>query len=304
MRGPHLCLSIALALLPGCSAIEALLDQGRTPIVYVDIVDTVSAQQSLKVPRAALERGARAAMQDWSDFAFREAQAGEEKWQLDLRVGLVTERRADPDKARAPDADVVHRALGLTLKLHALGATERVPSDVQVSALVTRDEARQVPLEKLAEHAVVEAGQRMQTAMELYWGPESAVSAGLSSQVEWQRGMSADAAGVRALKSAVPALMNMVQNKDEAPELVVKAVGALLAIGDPRAAPAIIDACRHQSPQYVVQMLFALGVLGGRQAQGYLFTVQSGHPDPAVRQAAASALEELERRRDPAPAAP
>ncbi len=304
MRGPHLRLSIALALLPGCSAVEALLDQGRTPIVYVDIVDTVSAQQSLKVPRVALERGAKAAMQDWSDYAFREAQAGEEKWQLDLRVGLATERRADPDEARAPDADVVHRALGLTLKLHALGPTERVPSNLQVSALVTRDEARQVPLAKLAEDAVVEAGQRMQTAMQLYWGPESEVSEGLNSEVEWQRGLSADAAGVRALKSAVPALTSMVQNKDEAPELVVKAVGALLAIGDPRAAPAIIDACRHQSPRYVVQMLFALGVLGGRQAQGYLFTVQSGHPDPAVRQAAASALEELERRREPASAAP
>lgn len=304
MRAPHLRLVTALALLPGCSALEALLDRGRTPIVYVDIVDKVSAQENLPVPRVALERGAKAAMQDWSDFAFREAQGDEEKWQLDLRVGLVTERRADPEASRAPDADVVHRAVGVTLKLHALGATERVPSNVRVSALITRDEAREVPLAKLAEDAVVEGGHRMQTAMDLYWGPESAVQAGLKSEVEWKRGISADAAGARALKSAVSPLISLVKAKDEAPEIVVKAVGALLAIGDPRAAPAIIDACRHQSPRYVVQMLFALGVLGGRQAQGYLFTVQSGHPDPAVREAAASALEELERRRDPQPSAP
>lgn len=299
-------LLLALAVLPQCSAIESCRDQGRTPIVYVDIVDRASAEGGVDLPRTALEAGARDIMAAWPDFAFRQAKPTETGWQLDLRVNLATERTADPVGEAPPDPERVHRAVGVTLKLHGMGKPlDRAPSSVTAEALLTRDEARSLPISGLAQDAVKEAGQRLQRAMDLSWGEADAVVAALSAEAEWERGLAADAAGARGLREAVPALMAQVRDEAASPEVVVKSVGALVAIRDPQAADAIIDACRHREGPYVVQMIFALGALGGRAAEGYLFTVQSGHPDPALRDAAASALEELERGRAKAePAAP
>jgi hypothetical protein len=78
------------------------------------------------------------------------------------------------------------------------------------------------------------------------------------------------------------------------PELVLRAVGALVAIGDERAVQPLIELTRRKDPRFVVQVVFALGAIGGRTAQGYLVTLASGHPVEAVRTSAAQALEELE----------
>lgn len=295
-RAPRWACGLALALLPACSAFDACLDRTKTPIVYVDIVDRISAGSGVEVPRARLEAGARRAMDALDDFAFRNAEPDEVSWQLDLDVGLATERTADPVDDAPPDPDRVHRAFAVQLELHAIGETERAPSRVRAEAMLTRDEARSRPFGQLAEDTVAEAGRRLQRATDLYWGPPEAVVPALESEHEWVRMAAADAAGVRKLTSAVGPLMARVRDEDESPDVRIRAVGALVELGDPEAASAIIDACRRKDAQYLVQMVYALGQLGGREAQGYLFTVQSGHPSEAVRAAAGEALEELERR--------
>jgi len=296
--------ALVLALLPACDTFEACLDARKTPIVYVDIVDRVSAPEGLDLPRTRLESGARRIMKSWSGFAFRNKKPEETGWQLDLEVALATERTADPGPSGKVDPARVHRAVGVQLNLHALGDATRDPSELKVEALLTRDEARAAPFGALAEDAVVEAGARMARAMDLFWGDAEAVVPALTAEEEWVRRLAADAAGARKLTSAVQPLMARVRDEDEAPDVRIRAVGALVEIGDPEGAAAIIDACRRQDAPYLVQMVFALGQLGGREAEGYLFTVQSGFPDPNVREAARQALEELERRREARPAKP
>ncbi len=287
-----------IAFLPGCGAVESCRDQFRTPIVYVDVVDRVSAGAGVNLPKPALEAGALKAMKAWPEFAFRAAKSDEVGWQLDLHVQVATQRIADPEPG-AKVADKVHRGVGVQLNLHALGESEHASGEVSTYILTTRDEMASVPYADLAEAAVEAAGARLQAVMDLSWGPQAEILDALGGDVRWRREVALQVAGQRRLQAAVPAIMALVRDENEDPELVIKGVGALVEIRDPAGARAIIDACRRKSARYLVQMVFALGALGGRDAQGYLFTVQSGHRDPAVREAAASALEELDKRAQP-----
>lgn len=289
-----------LALAPGCAQIEALWGQTKAPIVYVDIVERPQ-DGGEPVDKAPLEAAMRDVMRDWDAFAFRNADPDETGWQVDLRIGLATERTADEGEG------MKRRAAKVALRLHALGDVEREPDELRVEALVSRDEPASKPRAAVVADAVREAGRRLQVSMDLHWGDEAAVMAALDSDEEWRRREAIEVAGVRQLRPAVPKLMAMVRDTETLPDIATQAVGALVDIGAPEAAGAIIDACRRKSPTFVVSMVYALGQLGGREAEAYLFTVSQGHPHPEVKAAAERALEELDgrrRRRAKDPAAP
>lgn len=86
-------------------------------------------------------------------------------------------------------------------------------------------------------------------------------------------------------------------------EVGLRAVGGLVALGDPNAVLPLIDLAQRRPPVLVRQLVYAIGALGGRHAEGYLVTVASGHPDRQVREAARRAVAELaaSTRRGPAP---
>jgi hypothetical protein len=101
--------------------------------------------------------------------------------------------------------------------------------------------------------------------------------------------------GDRKSKAAVEPLTRLL-NENTRPELALRAIGALINIGDPRAAEPMIELAHNKDPQFVLQVVFALGALGGPTAEGYLVTLASGHPVEAVRRGAEDALAELARR--------
>jgi len=92
----------------------------------------------------------------------------------------------------------------------------------------------------------------------------------------------------------VPQLLNRLS--DENPVVALRAVGALVAIGDRRAVDPLIEMTRKAKPQVTVQILYALATLGGPTAEAYLYTLESGGPDDEVRRAATDALLELRRK--------
>ncbi len=109
--------------------------------------------------------------------------------------------------------------------------------------------------------------------------------------------------GERRSVAAVDALCERLR-KEPRPELVLRAVGALVAIGDARAAEPLIELTRRRDPRFVIQVVYALGEIGGPTAEGYLVTLASGHPLEAVQAAAAEALAELEAAAPAGAAAP
>jgi hypothetical protein len=100
--------------------------------------------------------------------------------------------------------------------------------------------------------------------------------------------------GDRKSRAAVPALCDRLV-KEPRPELVLRAVGALVAIKDPRAVEPIIDLGKRREAEFVLQTVFAIGAIGGRVAEAYLVTIASGHPSEAVRRGAEQALTEMQR---------
>jgi len=100
--------------------------------------------------------------------------------------------------------------------------------------------------------------------------------------------------GDRRCGEAVPALVERLG--DPEPLLAERAAGALAQIRDPRAVGPLIDYSRRRDDAEVARFARILGDVGGREARGYLQTLESGHPDQRVRAAAREALQDLDER--------
>jgi hypothetical protein len=101
-----------------------------------------------------------------------------------------------------------------------------------------------------------------------------------------------DRLGERKIAAAVEPLIARLTAEDD-PSLVLRIVGALVVIHDDRAVDPLITLTHRKDAEFVMQIVYALGALGSRQAEAYLVTMASGHPDDDVRGAAKQALAEL-----------
>lgn len=274
-------LVLLLAFVGGCK-------KDVRPVVLVEVRDETEGPTRLTKPvKDALEKEAVKTVEGLPGFEFRRAKPDETGWQYVLTLELARERTADDNP------DLMHRAAGMRAELIALKGGGRY----QASVLETKDEAPGRPFSKLMEQALKKAAAELSATVELFEADDEKVLALLSGGENRLQRQAIVLAGERKLKKAVPKLMAIVRDEERSDDVVLKAVGALVAIGDPEATSAIIDAGRRRSSSYVLPLVFAVGQLGGREAEGYLFTVKNGHPDPAVRKAAEDALSELEARR-------
>ncbi|MHB8420127.1 MAG: HEAT repeat domain-containing protein [Myxococcales bacterium] len=95
--------------------------------------------------------------------------------------------------------------------------------------------------------------------------------------------------------AAVPALIERLRDSDK--QVVLRAMGALEALRDPRAVKPLIDLTERQDPAFVSQVVYVIGAIGGSDAEAFLFTLENGSQDAQVRAAAAEAAAELQRKR-------
>ena len=93
--------------------------------------------------------------------------------------------------------------------------------------------------------------------------------------------------------AAVPSLLEKLNDADLDEER--RAMGALVEMRETRAVPALIDLSRGKELGFLREIVFALGAIGGDEAQAYLYTVAQGHDQAAIRDAAQQALDELEQ---------
>lgn len=97
--------------------------------------------------------------------------------------------------------------------------------------------------------------------------------------------------------AAIPGLRAALKS-DDADE-VRRAIGGLVALTDQGAVPALIDAVHGRPPAFKREVIYALGAIGGANAQGYLYTLSQGADLEPIRAAAQEALNELEARNPP-----
>jgi hypothetical protein len=100
--------------------------------------------------------------------------------------------------------------------------------------------------------------------------------------------------GDRRARPAVPALLGRLGEEDA--RLQMRIVAALVQIGDERAVPALIELSRAGDAAHMARLVRFVGDVGGPEAEGYLLTLDSGHPDGRIRKAAREALGEMRAR--------
>jgi hypothetical protein len=102
--------------------------------------------------------------------------------------------------------------------------------------------------------------------------------------------------GSRRLRGEVPYLLELLH--DDTESLRDAALGALLALREPRAVRELTHSRSMTDRREMRKILDALAALGGDEARDYLSFVAEGHTDDEIRTMAAEARDRLERRRD------
>jgi hypothetical protein len=251
------------------------------------------------IDRAAVERSATAAVEKLGVHVRREAREGEVGWQLTVALQLTMERSARPDDAGVVPADHAHRAAGVSLRLAALGRAlpEGLRGRYEAEALVARNAPIFESEQALIDEAIDMAARYIGLELELSRAPTEDVLRRLDDTDPKVRARVIGELRERgASAAAVPRLVTLLGGDEADPDVLLAATGALIESKDPRAVAPLIESARRRSPVYLSQIIFGVAEIGGKEAEAYLFTVASGHPDPAIKKAAQDALDELERR--------
>lgn len=195
----------------------------------------------------------------------------------------------------------------VALSLRQKGSPEgfEVEASEQTKPESNEIEAVQAAAVKALDLSLSEAAAEARATIDLDARPDEE----LAKRVE-ASDRAVQAAAIRLLArrrhpAALPALLKRLQS-DELGELH-RAIGLLVELKDPAAVPAIIDASRAKNPVVQREIVFAVGAIGGDEAEAYLDVVASGHEDPLLRGSAEKALAELRERSKklkPAPKGP
>jgi hypothetical protein len=194
------------------------------------------------------------------------AESGDERTAVIVALKL---RREGDDTGR----EIVRRAEG---KAKGASLDERREA-LRSTALSALDRAA-----RAAQQMMVLVGKNDSELVALKDGPSSQVALQLLAE---RRNPAAFEPLVRRLQS---------DNLDD----VRRAMGDLLELRDLRAVAPLIEASRAQNAVFQREVVFALGVLGGDEAEAYLRIIAEGHDLPALRASAQQALDELAQRKE------
>jgi hypothetical protein len=141
--------------------------------------------------------------------------------------------------------------------------------------------------------AVGEAARSLRLALASEQKSVTALLADLESSDVRLRDYAIQELGDRRERRAVPGLVRRLKDGDR--RVVDRAIGALEQIKDPSAVPALIELSRGTDAAVALRLVPVVGEIGGRDALGWLLTLEQAYPDPRVRAAATAALGELSR---------
>lgn len=206
------------------------------------------------------------------------------------RASLAAEA-AEPDPEQGA---IVH--VGVVLTLRQRGAEEGFDVEVrekQTSKSNSVDDlqaAAREAMEKALHRACVEG----RATIDLEKLKDDEVVAKLKDKSEGVREAAIRALARRHNKAVLPTLLERLKTDDV--DEIRRITGLLVELRDPGAVPALIEASHAKNVIVQREIVFALGAIGGEEAEAYLYVVAQGHDDPLVRASAEQALEELKSR--------
>jgi HEAT repeat protein len=169
----------------------------------------------------------------------------------------------------------------------ALQSTRSQP--VEGDALEGRQEAARRALDEVLDRLVKEARVHLDARKR----DDARLAKDLRNKDPLVREAATAALVARHNRAAIPALVEQLKGDD--PLDVRRAIGGLVELQAREAVPELIEISRGKDPGFLRELVYALGAIGGEEAEAYLYTMSQGHDQPAVRDAARQALEEMER---------
>jgi hypothetical protein len=151
---------------------------------------------------------------------------------------------------------------------------------------------------QLAKRAIGEAAHTLGDQLKLLGTPSARlieVVADRKADGEL-RGVAAQLLGGRHERTAVPALIELLKEKDRPAELRDQAIGALVELGDRRAVRPLLDSARFGDEIEMGKIVEAVAALGGDEAKSYLQFVAATHGEARIQAEAKAALHHLEQR--------
>jgi hypothetical protein len=211
---------------------------------------------------------------------------GASPWVIKVAAGL-SEPEADDDPTST---------IQVVLDLRQKGQMEAFEVRARRTAALSGNdvEAIQAAAREALDAALGEVVREAKALIELAALKDDAVAAQLTSSDE-----SVQRAAVRVLARrkdarALKPLLARLETDDLTQ--VRETMGLLIELGNPEAVPALINASRARDNVVQREIVFALGAIGGDEAEAYLDVVATGHDDPFVRASAEQALKELKDR--------
>src|SRR6218665_493528 len=185
--------------------------------------------------------------------------------------------------------------VGATLVMERRGG--EVPLRYQVVGLgeargETKDAtARRKALREALQRGLAQVSEAAGLQLAAVERPDAALLQDLKSQDERVREFALRVLADRRNPAAEPLLIRQLQDEDV--QVARQAMGALVEMKDRAAIPSLIDLVKDRETGFVQEVVFAIGEIGGAEAEAYLFTVAQGHDQPDVQAAAQQALDTL-----------
>lgn len=212
-------------------------------------------------------------------------------WRLEMAAGLSE-----------PEIEQQTSSVVLALELQHTGKSESFAIDkrVTVKASERNDvEAMQSAIREALDDALNRAVREAAALIAL----EEASESTLIEKLKDPDPSVADAA-VRLLvrhqnKAALPALLERLKSDDL--DTLRGVIGLLVELRAPESVNPLVEAANRRGPVFAREVVFAVGAIGGDDAEAYLDLVASGTDDPLLRASATQALVELRQKKKPQP---
>lgn len=208
-------------------------------------------------------------------------------WQLTLELPFTREvlkASEGPSQAEVGASLVLERQEPEPQQYEVSGVGEvQVAGEGPVARRRAMREALRQALAQALEAAVLQLADAGRSDEELVQRAEQ--------EDERTRDMALRTLAVRRHPASTAMLVAQLQDRDI--QVVRRAMGALVEMKARSAVPALIDMTKGQDVGFLREIVFAIGEIGGPEAEAYLFTVAQGHDQPAVQEAAQRALDTL-----------
>ncbi len=208
-------------------------------------------------------------------------------YKAELTVILASER-----ESTTPDEKGVYRAVQVELSLTRweAGHVEQRLSALGKAFLVQDPDRqdRQRGFDKVCKNSVARAVELIGLQIEARGMSPGELRVILGSDDEEKRLYALRSLRERHEPSLLPKVIEMLDDRDA--DVALEAVGVLVEEKAKSAAVPLIRISKGRDRIFLLQIITALGEIGGPVARGFLFTVAAGHDSTEIRRRAAESL--------------